>query len=155
MDYQYLLKLKRVEWKLNNVIWNTIWNYYIKNKTQIDMPLTHALVGKCSLAKTDSTKATVHRFYAKFRIGLQSYQKETRVQAFSCELCKIFNNTFLPEHLRVTAFDCSSNSNAYFTTFFLMEALVFSTLNHFFPMHPFSIPCKHQKTVRLSDVFRW
>ena len=119
------------------------------------MPLTHALVGKCSLAKTNSRKATVHRFYAKFRIGLQSYQKETRVQAFSCELYKIFNNTFLPEHLRVTAFDCSSNSNAYFTTFFLMEALVFSTLNHFFPMHPFSIPCKHQKTVRLSDVFRW
>ena len=27
-------------------------------------------------------------------------------------------------------------------------------LTHLFPMHPFSTPWKHQKTVRLSDVFR-
>ena len=28
------------------------------------------------------------------------------------------------------------------------------TLTPSFPMHPFSIPIKHQKTVRFSDVFR-
>ena len=27
-------------------------------------------------------------------------------------------------------------------------------LTHFFPMHPFSTPWKHQKTLRFSDVFR-
>ena len=27
-------------------------------------------------------------------------------------------------------------------------------LTHSFPMHPFSIPWKQQKTVRFSDVFR-
>ena len=29
-----------------------------------------------------------------------------------------------------------------------------SFLTHSFPMHPFSTPCKHQKTVRFSDVFK-
>ena len=29
-----------------------------------------------------------------------------------------------------------------------------SCLNHLFPMHPFSIPWKYQKTLRFSDVFR-
>ena len=27
-------------------------------------------------------------------------------------------------------------------------------LTHSFPMHPFSTPWKHQKTLRFSDVFR-
>ena len=28
------------------------------------------------------------------------------------------------------------------------------TLTHLFPMHPFPIPWKNQKTVKFSDVFR-
>ena len=30
-------------------------------------------------------------------------KKETLAQVFSCELCKIFKNTFFTEHLRTTA----------------------------------------------------
>ena len=30
-------------------------------------------------------------------------KKETLAQAFYCECCKIFKNTFFTEHLRVTA----------------------------------------------------
>ena len=32
--------------------------------------------------------------------------------------------------------------------------MILYTLTHSFPMHPFSTPWKHQKTLRFSDVFR-
>ena len=35
--------------------------------------------------------------------GLQFYQKETLAQMFSYEFCKIFENNFFSEYLRVTA----------------------------------------------------
>ena len=35
-----------------------------------------------------------------------------------------------------------------------MEALGRDALTHWFPMHTFFTPCKHQKNLRFSDVFR-
>ena len=32
-------------------------------------------------------------------------EKETLIQVFSCEFCEISKNTFLTEHLRMTAFE--------------------------------------------------
>ena len=37
---------------------------------------------------------------------------------------------------------------------FYLKYITMTTLTHSFPMHPFSTPWKHQKTVRFSDVFR-
>ena len=34
---------------------------------------------------------------------MQLYLKETPAQVFSCEYCKIFNNTYFEEHLRTAA----------------------------------------------------
>ena len=36
-------------------------------------------------------------------LGLQLHWKETATQAFSCEICEIFRNTYFEEHLRTTA----------------------------------------------------
>ena len=45
--------------------------------------------------------------------GLQLYQKETLTQVFSCEICKIFKNTYFEEHLRTT----TSASQVFFNEF--------------------------------------
>ena len=37
---------------------------------------------------------------------------------------------------------------------FYLKYITMTTLTHSFPMHPFSTPWKHEKTVRFSDVFR-
>ena len=36
-------------------------------------------------------------------LDLQYYQKETPTQAFSCEYCKIFKNTYFEKHLQTAA----------------------------------------------------
>ena len=40
---------------------------------------------------------------------MQLYQEETPTQVFSCEICKIFKNTYFEEHLRTAASVLSSS----------------------------------------------
>ena len=47
-------------------------------------------------------------FLIKLKVGnVQLYQKDSLAQMFSCEFCKIFQNTFFEKHLQVTAFEHS------------------------------------------------
>ena len=36
-------------------------------------------------------------------VGLKRYQKETKTQVFSCEICEIVKNTYVEGHLRTAA----------------------------------------------------
>ena len=44
--------------------------------------------------------------------GWQLYSKETPKQVFSCEICKIFKNTYFAEHLRTAASDGSKSDES-------------------------------------------
>ena len=54
---------------------------------------------------------------------------------------------------RVNIVDWFKNARN-FWVFFQDTCIIRYTLTHLFPMHPFSKPWKHQKTLRFSDVFR-
>ena len=77
---------------------------------------THLIVARSSHQRC-SVKNGVFRNFTKFAgkklvpesffnkvAGLRQFiKKETLVQVFSCEFCKISKNTFFTEHLRATA----------------------------------------------------
>ena len=51
-------------------------------------------------------------------------EKETPTQVFSYELRKTFNNTFVTEHLRVTAFkEMFNNKNDFWLAYFHLAAI--------------------------------
>ena len=53
-------------------------------------------------------KAPVGAF---FYTGLRFYSKETPAQAFFCEICKVFKNTYFEEYLQTTASENTDNAN--------------------------------------------
>ena len=64
--------------------------------------------------------------WSLFLIKLQTrrmYWQETPTQVFSCEICKIFNNTYFKEHLRTTTYILGTDIISGPASFFLFSIL--------------------------------
>ena len=71
-------------------------------------------------------------------------KKALRYRYFPTNFAKMLRILFFIEHLRCLLLLLINDG----------EVDSVTALTHSFPMHPFSTPWKHQKTLRFSDVFR-
>ena len=107
--------------------------------------LLHQIIWSIKLLKTIWTKVFIIFFY--------------RILWFSH--CSLF---LLHDYSMTTATSSSPNISFRKLAFFYQSNIImntiydyifyFQSLTYLFPMYPFSIPWKHQKTLRFSDVFR-
>ena len=103
--------------------------------------------------------------------GLQACKiinKETPMQAFLCVYCEIFKNGSYHCRWLLFLLLCFALQIWQYWVFKLFLHRIFlrftsadsylhvfsAKLTHSFPLHPFSTPWKHRKTLRFSDVFR-
>ena len=85
-----------------------------------------------------------------FQIALPAITTTNTIKLFFSKITNTKRSLNLSKQLLFGFYVHSRNNNC---AKFLLVSLFF-TLSHSSPMHPFSTPRKHQKTVRLSDVFR-
>ena len=84
-------------------------------------------------------------------------KKETLAQVVSCELCKVFKNTFSYRTPSLTASahtKCIAFPKSVHIRYSVCRRNPFSFLIPLVPNAPFLYPLKHRKILRFSDIFR-
>ena len=102
-------------------------------------------------------------FFSSFRL-LSFYFQETPPQAFSCECCEIFRNTYFEKHLLMTA-SFWTRISANTDTFHAVSLIkIFLHLNIFFDCYHVKLQTNNFNLIFLSDLnhgtklpmyFRW
>ena len=106
----------------------------------------HSLQSKSTFQEWDWPRNICHNHTCSSKqIWLKYYEKQYLIIKVKRSLNGFFFINY-PWHL----LKFSSNSNRGLT----LNAHAQRVLTHSFPMHPFSIPWKHQRIARFSDVFR-
>ena len=111
-------------------------------------------------------KNTRHSHYVRFQLLLFSHVVAQKALWWSSKFIgelQLHAINLLNQQISLMSLDCEaklkffaeSNMSIKIPHFRNFSASIISPfVPHSFPMHPFSIPWKYQKTVRFSDVFR-
>ena len=97
-----------------------------------------------------------------WKINFQRSETNCHLTLFFAHHCNIYLKRLLSNSLEISSFFWKivpwCTFRGFKSTKISHKALNligwFKPLTHYFPMHPFSNPWKHQKTVRFSDVFK-